>query len=356
MGLLWFLFFAVPPTIYRLENADTFFNYLEHRTYLPMMGIVIIIGLFINERIDNPKFSKPFIIGYIPVIIIFSIIAWFHCNDYKDSFSVSNRAANLNNPSALAGRANKYIEKGDTISALADIQKAIALNPNDPVMFMQHGKVMAKMQNHVQAERDFAMALTLMPNLVEGLMAHAVECRFLGKTNPKKYEVAFRDIFKAQSLDPNNPKIYNSFGNLFVEVKNYKEADSSYTKALRLNKAYAEAYNNRAYTRLFLFNYKGSLNDCDSALKLMKTKAPAVVYNNKAHAFRELNQLDSAFKYFNKAIKMKPDFKEAYYERGIAFYKLNNTEKACNDWNKALQLGYADAKDLLDKYCVKIKN
>jgi len=351
LGFLWFLFFAVPPTIYRLENADTFFNYLEHRTYLPMMGIVIILALFIDDHIDRPAFHKPFIRAFIPVMLLFSVLAWLHCADYKDNTAINNRAADLNNPSALASRAVKYVEKGDTINALADIKKAIELNPNDPIMYLQHGKVMAKMQNHVQAESDFAMTLTLMPNLVEALIAHSVECRYLGKTNPKKYEVAFRDIFRAQSIDPRNPKIYYSFGNLFIEVKNYKEADSSYTKAIELQKHYAEAYNNRAYTRLFLQDYKGSIQDCDSAMMMMKGKVNPVVYNNLGHAYRELNQLDFAFKYFNKAIAANPRFKEAYYERGIAYQKANDQANACKDWNTAVTNGSTEAKEMLDKFC-----
>ena len=351
MGLLWFLFFAVPPTIYRLENADVFFNYLEHRTYLPMMGIVIILALFIDDHIESPAFHKPFISVYIPIVIVFSVLAWLHCADYKDNISISDRAAKLNNPSALASRAVRYIEKGDTINAMADINKAIQLNPKDPLMYLQRGKVMAKMQKHEQAEADFALVLSMMPNLVEALIAHAVECRHLGKTNPKKYEAAFRSIFRAQTIDPGNPKIYNSFGNLFVEVKNYKEADSSYTKAIQIHKDYAEAYNNRAYARLFLQNYKGSISDCHSAMKLMKEKTPTVVYNNLASAYREINQLDSAFIYFDKAIAGNPRFKEAYYERGKAYLKKKDNIAACNDWNMALAFGYAEAQEMLDNYC-----
>jgi tetratricopeptide (TPR) repeat protein len=351
MGLLWFLFFAIPPTIYRLENADVFFNYLEHRTYLPMIGIVIILGLLLDKHIDKPKFHNTFIAVYIPVIIIFGILAWLHCADYKDNTSINERAAKLNNPSALASRAVRNIENGDTIQALADIKRALELNPNDPIMYLQHGKIMAKMQNHIQAESDFALVISSMPNLVEALIAHSVECRYLGKSNPKKYEVALREIFRAQSIDPYNPKIYYSFGNLFIELNNFAQADSSFTKAIQLQPHFAEAYNNRAYARLYLQNYRGSITDCRTAIHLMKDKVNPFVYNNLGCAFRETTQPDSALVYINKAINSNPHFKEAYLERGKTYQQLNKTDKACADWNMALTLGNTEAQQFLSLYC-----
>jgi hypothetical protein len=116
-----FLFFAIPPTIYRLENADTFFNYLEHRTYLPMMGIVLIVGFFLDEHIDSGIYKKYFAWFYVPLIVVFSILAFMHCADYKDHKSVSNRAAKLNNPAGLF-RAGIWIDKGDTTAAMADMK------------------------------------------------------------------------------------------------------------------------------------------------------------------------------------------------------------------------------------------
>jgi len=348
MGLLWFLVFAVPPTIYRLENADVFFNYLEHRTYLPMIGIVIMLGFFLNDHLSSPLFTKRFLWIYIPVIIVFGILAWIHCADYKNNISIDERAANLNNPSALAGRARNNLERGDTTQALADIENAIELNPKDGGMYFEKGKLMAKMQNHTEAADAYTLALNLQPNLVDALIARSVEKRYL-----KQYESAFRDIYRAASIDPNNPKIYNSFGNLFITTKDYKNADSSYTKAITLNSNYAEAYNNRAYSRLFLQDYDGAIKDCYKALSIMKTKVSPIVLNNMGHAYRELNKMDSAFNYFNKAINMNKKFAEAYYERGKAFQKTNDMLKACNDWKNSLQYGYKDAQEMLDKYCGK---
>lgn len=345
LGFLWFLLFAIPPTIYRLQNADIFFNYLEHRTYLPMIGIVIILALFIDDHIGSTSFHKWFIWAYIPVMILFGVLAHIHCEDYKDGYSVNDRAAKLNNPSALAGRAGRDLEKKDTTQAMSDINKAIELNPTDPNMYFQRGKIMARMLNHEAAEQDFSLTLNMQPT-TDALLGRSIERRYL-----HKYEAALRDIYQAATLEPNNPKIFYSYGNLLVATKNYKEADSCYTRVIKLVPTHAEAYNNRAFCKLFTGNYMGTIADCNKALKLMGDKPSPIVFNNLGQAYRELNKLDSAFIYFNQAVALDKNFAQAYFERGKAYLKINNLNNACTDWIKSKSLGYTDTTGMANKYC-----
>ena len=346
MGLLWFLFFAIPPTIYRLENADTFFNYLEHRTYLPMIGIVIIVGYFLDEHLNSPVFSKRFTWFYIPLIAVFSVQAFLHCADYKDNISVSSRAAALGNPAGLSMRAGMYIDKGDTTLAMQDMNKAIELNPKDAGMFFARGRIKAKMNNHEGAEQDFSLAITLNPGMINAYLARSVEKRAL-----KKYESAFRDIFMAAKYDSTNPKVYCTFGNLFIAVKDYRNAIPSFDRAIQLNPNYAEAYNNRAYAKVLSGDYIGTVIDCHNALRVMSKSPSPITYNNLGRAFRELNQLDSALKYFDKAISINPNFADGYFERGMAKHQQLNLSGACEDWNKAKNLGYSDSTNMIGNNC-----
>jgi tetratricopeptide (TPR) repeat protein len=346
MGFLWFLLFAAPPTIYRLENADTFFNYLEHRTYLPMIGIVFMVAFYLDDKLASAVFKKRFLLTYTPIASLFAVMAFIHCRDYKDTFAIRNRAARLNNPSALAGRAGEYLSKGDTLLAMEDINKAIALNSKDAGMYFERGKIMARLKNHEAADQDFSMALSMQPMLVEVLLARSVERRLL-----KKYESAFRDIFQAASIDSANPKIYNTFGNLFLEVSNYSEALTSYTKAISLQPGYAEAYNNRAYAKILLQDYAGAISDAGKALELMDKKPSPIAFNNLGHAYAAISRYDSAFIYFNRAIEADHNFAAGFFERGKARLQSKDTGAACKDFQQARLLGYPDTLRLLDKFC-----
>jgi tetratricopeptide (TPR) repeat protein len=347
MGLLWFLLFAIPPTIYRLENADTFFNYLEHRTYLPMIGILIILGFLLDRYLLTHNFR---VLKYVyPIfILIFSVLAFIHCADYRNNFTLSSRAAKLDNPSGLSMRAGNYMSKGDTASALADIEKAIQLSPKDANMFLSRGKIRARMQNHEGAEQDFTLAITLNSGLNEAFLQRSIERRLL-----KKYEGSFRDIKTVLDREPANPKLHMSLGNLLVEVKDFENAVLAYSEAIKLQPAYAEAYSNRGYAKLFVKDFQGAADDCSKAIGMMGKSPSPYSFNNLGHAYRELNQLDSAFKYFDKAIAAKARFPEAFFERGKAKQQMNKQDDACADWNMALQQGYSDTARTIEHYCQK---
>jgi len=74
-------------------------------------------------------------------------------------------------------------------------------------------------------------------------------------------------------------------------------------------------------------------------------------YFQKGYFSFEEKKYKSGLYYYIKAIELKPDGAEAYYNRGNAYQNSGNMKKACEDWRRAYSLGDTDAKELLDKYC-----
>ena len=54
---------------------------------------------------------------------------------------------------------------------------------------------------------------------------------------------------------------------------------------------------------------------------------------------------------FSQAIKINPNYAEAYLSRGAIKYFLGDRKEACQDWEKARVLGDSKANDLIQKYC-----
>ncbi len=48
--------------------------------------------------------------------------------------------------------------------------------------------------------------------------------------------------------------------------------------------------------------------------------------------------LDNVVKKFSKAIELNPNFREAIFYRGVAYYQNKNAQKAINDFDKIIQL------------------
>jgi tetratricopeptide (TPR) repeat protein len=96
---------------------------------------------------------------------------------------------------------------------------------------------------------------------------------------------------------------------------NSKFLEYSYEDAFLLINVVRDAYVSRAASKSLLGDVVGSIDDC------------------------------------NKALGVDPKFAMAFYQKGIARYKLNELELACLDFSKAGELGYTSVYDIIKKYC-----
>ncbi len=62
-------------------------------------------------------------------------------------------------------------------------------------------------------------------------------------------------------------------------------------------------------------------------------------------------QYREAIVLFDNAILLKPDYKEAIMARGQSFLMLEERDKACADFALSTKLGWAPAKEYVQKYC-----
>ena len=64
-----------------------------------------------------------------------------------------------------------------------------------------------------------------------------------------------------------------------------------------------------------------------------------------------LNSYETAIADFEIVLKLRPDFSEAYYVKGLSYLNLNHKDEACIDFKKAKSLNHANASDCFDRYC-----
>ena len=61
-------------------------------------------------------------------------------------------------------------------------------------------------------------------------------------------------------------------------------------------------------------------------------------------AYYVTGDYDVAIKHFDKAIKLKPDYAMAYFQRGLAYYYKVDYKRAIKDYNKAIKLFHSNEK------------
>ena len=136
------------------------------------------------------------------------------------------------------------------------------------------------------------------------------------------------------------------------DKRQYQEAITYYTHALRIKPDMPEAYNDRGNAYLMVGKYNNAIADYSMAIKLRP--AFALAHHNRGLAFRKLGKTKKAVKDYNQAIKYKPDYAEAFNNRGYAFYTLGQHRRAIADYTKAIKIRPAFALAYLNRAYARI--
>lgn len=151
----------------------------------------------------------------------------------------------------------------------------------------------------------------------------------------------------------------------YSKVENFKSAMSYYNVAISLNQQDPNFYEFRGDLKKKLKDFRGSLIDYNKALVLSNELGKGVrweLYDAKGGVHIDLNQFTEAIESYSKAIEelnekyQNPTVagyfgKGLYYNRGIAYYKDRQKDKACVDWSKAGELGIVESYETIKEYC-----
>ena len=90
------------------------------------------------------------------------------------------------------------------------------------------------------------------------------------------------------------------------------------------------------------------LRDYDQVLRLQPDFVFALY--NKANILCAQKEFNEAIKYYTQAIAMDEDFAESYFNRGLTYIYIGETQKGLEDLSKAGELGIYQAYNLLSRF------
>ena len=141
---------------------------------------------------------------------------------------------------------------------------------------------------------------------------------------------------KAAGIAPDNPLIFNNYGNALSALKKHEEALLRYEKAIAIKPDYAEAYGNRANVLKELQRYEEALQNYEKAL-FIKPNYPAACYG-LGNTYMELKRYEEALHCFESAIELDPHYVDAHCNRGNMLKEMQRHEDALASFKKALAL------------------
>lgn len=137
---------------------------------------------------------------------------------------------------------------------------------------------------------------------------------------------------------------YHQRAERHLNAGEYEEARQVYTEAIDANDNPAIAYANRCLANESLGDYESAVRDCTQSLELAAEAGDGVDYtrwevlNNRAVAYLGMGMTAEAMDDLDAAIELKPDYAEAYANRGRIHLDDEAFELAIADLDRAIEL------------------
>jgi tetratricopeptide (TPR) repeat protein len=253
-------------------------------------------------------------------------------DDADGALADYNRAIELDpkNASVFNNRGNIKKAKGDLDAAIADFTSAIGLNSNLAVAYKNRGEAKQAKGDTVGAKDDLKRAGELDPELMS------------------QQAVANSGSNHAASASPAPSSPGRGAPNL-IQAKRYYEsglkkqdegdldgAINDYTRAIKVNPRYTEAYNNRGAIRRSKGDVDGAIADYDRAIEVDPEHTKS--WNNRGAAKEKKGDLDGAIADFTRAIELDSQYAHAYYNRGNVKEAKGDHDGAITDYDRAIEL------------------
>lgn len=192
--------------------------------------------------------------------------------------------------------------------AVVNYQKAAALNPDEPAIFV---------------------ALAFIFN--DGFSNREAE--------------AIQAAKAAIRLRPNFPEAHYNLGNSYLNTERYDEAIVSFKEAIRLKPRYGKAYRLLGITYYQQKRYEEAIATYKLGIKTVPEFAPT--YETLSSLLFELKRHDESFEVLRQAARLRPTDHEPLQELGRKLIELRRFEEAIPVLKEAVRLNYHPK---VDKY------
>jgi tetratricopeptide (TPR) repeat protein len=185
------------------------------------------------------------------------------------------------------------------------------------------------MRDHAVGAAFLAAALAIAPAAAQGDQ-NARWCR--GEDNASLEQTmggCTAVIDRGQDTPADIALAYSLRGGAFYYKGELARAIADYDQAIRLDPAFARAYNNRCWARAVVGRMQEAVADCDESLRLAPNVANTL--ENRGFAYLKMGQYERAIADYDAGLRLDPANKADYlYGRGLAKLKKGDASGAAD--------------------------
>lgn len=218
------------------------------------------------------------------------------------------------------GQASVYLVRGDYEQAFAFLERALALDPKNPVYLYDKARCLSAFRRYDDAFTDANLAVEINPEYhAARKMCAEIHIR------ESRYEDAYADLAILVAKQPRESTGYFLRGLLESRRNRHEAAVVDYSKAIRLNPKYAEAYSERGYSHRVLKKNWAAFTDLLEAVQLdAKYAVEYLVQCGIMHGAKQ--QYPRAIADFAIALQLEPENKSALRGKSLVIDLIRKTK------------------------------
>ncbi|KAI8593966.1 hypothetical protein BDZ88DRAFT_3091 [Geranomyces variabilis] len=253
-----------------------------------------------------------------------------------------------------------YIDLG-----VKEYSRAIHIAPYNHVLYLYRGKLLLNMGRMKEATYDFQTAFELNSEIAQTFMQRALVLSFQRKyaqiieefnkksrletiedaqlfilvakarISCKDHEGALKNLAEALKYNKREPEVYLLRGVCYEKLRDWTNAIKEFTPCIHLNPAFAKAYFHRGLCKLHLQDDQGIV-DLSKAIKLDPDYFEA--YITRASYYQMQGDYQLAIEDCTEALRVEPTSIRAYLLRGACNCKLLQFDIALADFGQAINI------------------
>jgi tetratricopeptide (TPR) repeat protein len=236
---------------------------------------------------------------------------------------------------------NLKAASGDTAGAEESYRRAIKLDRKNAEAHLNLGKLLERRAQTAKARECYIACIRLAPRSLEAHM-------LLGmlEESERRLRAALQSYSNAVHIDSNYEPGHLAMGNVQVKLGAIDKAEVSFRSAIAVNPYYADGLFNLAHHLQTQGKSAEAVEFYRRAIGL-SDRSDAEVYNNYGLALSELKLNAEAEEAFRKAIELRPEFDDAYFNLGRALTTYGDTEIGIAMLRKAIEINPGNASAYL---------
>ena len=224
-------------------------------------------------------------------------------------------------PDLLTNLGTIELQLGNLESGISFLKKSIEVNSNQSVALSNLANALVDLGDFDQAILYYNLSIKINPKF---LKAYCNRGRAYRKLH--KYDEAVLSYQSALKLSPNDIDALIDLGFVYNEMHHFNKAIELYNAAIKINPNNTRAHYNKGVSLGNAKYFVEAIHECDQTLKINPSFLDA--YHLKVSYLINLKQFEEASKLIDQTILKNFHSPEAFFNKSIINFYLNNFKEA----------------------------